>query len=391
MSDFPVSNRRHTGVNLRFTGDIMLGELLENYGRGVRTIVKQEKKDPFEHVRGELSKADLTVGNLECVLSNSSNRKGIFREILRAPAESISFLKNANFGVLSLANNHAMDHGRAALLDCAKKIEDFGIAVVGIESGRMLQRTPKVFEIKGVKIGVLAYNLANCDAGAFGNRMKWIHRCVQDGLTACDHLILLMHWGEEYTEIPKAHIITAGLQLLDEGVSVICGHHSHRLQGFVEMQGGVFAPSLGNFVFDDRRSLNRLTGILEVELDSFNAKSRLIPCYINSYFQPVVVPSCGAEIASLHQKLESAIQEVLDGQGACLDEIISRQVAAGHRWNRIRMRALMLGNFWKYQGFLRNIIAQAFTSDPGGKFSVSDVSEWAGFCDEFKIEHRIDN
>ena len=89
-------------IELMTVGDVMLG-------RGVAN-----KSQPLAAVAPWLRAADLTLGNLECVIADEGvPRPGPYR--LRAPPSAVAALRDAGFDVLGLANNHALDFGPAGL------------------------------------------------------------------------------------------------------------------------------------------------------------------------------------------------------------------------------------------------------------------------------------
>lgn len=362
-------------IQLGFVGDILLGELLENYGRGVRTKMERCGVDPFQFSRPELLNNDLNFGNLECVLSTSSNRIGIFREILRAPESAVECLVNARIGVVSLANNHALDHGRQALLECVEILEENGIIVVGFENGKLRQQTPVIVKEKGVNLVLWSFNLANLSQQEFSGRSNEILQLIRESRQA-GQVVVMMHWGEEYTSVPPQSIYRLGKAMAAEGVTIICGHHSHRLQGIAMIDNTIFAPSLGNFIFDDRRKASTLTCILQVTLESESASTwRTNPYTINRDFQPAPDNSRKGELLDLNKMLSELIEECDAGRSE-IDNQTALRVARGHRMNRIRMRALMLRHFLKYRAGYGELFSHIVGKNRV-PFSVSDSSEWS--------------
>lgn len=365
---------KHT-LKIGFVGDVMLGELVENYRRGVRSMIERKDIDPFVLCRGELMENDLNVANLECLLTDKSNRKGFFRDILRAPSEFVTLLAKAPFHVVSIANNHALDHGRDALSDCVLRLSSAGIQVVGFEAGSLLQRNPVVVSVRGFKIGFWSFNLANVKSVEMSDRMKFILNRVETSTGKFDRVCVLMHWGEEYTSLPPEEVYRMGCELAMLGVDVVCGHHSHRLQGVASIAGTVFAPSLGNFIFDDRRPDSTLTSILRVEFrPSKEPRWEALPHTINQFFQPTPDSDRSSEIRELDQRLAQLMDEV-DHGGSLIREKIARDVARGHRHNRLRMRALMVRHFINYRGGYGDLLSYIVGRNRV-PFSVTDCDEW---------------
>jgi len=91
-------------LRINFVGDIMLGELIENFKRGVKTKIEKKGIDPFEHCREEFNKAHLNVGNLECLLTDVTDKEYPISEILRAPKSFVKFLNINDIKALGIAD-----------------------------------------------------------------------------------------------------------------------------------------------------------------------------------------------------------------------------------------------------------------------------------------------
>lgn len=65
-------------------------------------------------------------------------------------------------------------------------------------------------------------------------------------------------------------------QIIEEGVDIILGHHSHTFQPVEIHDNGVIAYSLGNFIFHQWRPMNVESGILTITIvDQTNSSNRL--------------------------------------------------------------------------------------------------------------------
>ncbi|PJF31706.1 MAG: hypothetical protein CUN51_01840 [Candidatus Thermofonsia Clade 1 bacterium] len=252
-------------VTILFTGDLMLGRSLERAAR--------QTNDPlfaFRRVAELLQSADLTVGNLECVLSDlgAPARK---RYPLRC-AEALEALRWAGFNVLSLANNHAMDFGGEALLDMIRRLNNVGIATVGAGADLRGARTPAVLLRNGIRIAFLGYVNVPQDgppflfrndltaatetsagvawASADSQGVAMIQADVRATRALADVVIVLLHAGIEYSRTPNDVQRTLAYAAMEAGAAAVIGAHPHVLQGVQRYKDGIIAYSLGNFVFD---------------------------------------------------------------------------------------------------------------------------------------------
>lgn len=354
-------------VKINFMGDVMLGELLETYRCGLIATLDKKNIDPFEHVRPALAAADLNVINLECVLSDKSILRKPFSDILIAPERYLKFLVDNGINVVTTANNHALDHGLDAFQQSTSLLKSHGIAVMGYQPGCFFQRKPTTVEVKGRAIGFLGYNISNFPDAEKQTVIDRIKTTISAAKDTVDTLVVSIHWGEEYTNIPPPYVVSFGQELLMAGCDILHGHHSHQIQGVVQDGNKVFAPSLGNFIFDQKVRSNRITAILCVTLDEDSQSFDYAPYYLNRNYQPEPAPQYRAYIEKITSFLKESWQP---GREAIFTDAISANVKNGHRRNRIRMRMKMLGHFWDYLPYRKEIFE--FRNSSKKMFSVID-------------------
>ncbi|MCK5832814.1 CapA family protein [bacterium] len=253
-------------LKLFAVGDMM-------FARGVaRHIDTTNYYRPLSSVIHSLESADILTGNLESPISNigaAIDKKYVFR----ADTEMIAVLEDAGFDVLNIANNHAFDYGLSCFCDCLDRFEHSNIKLVG--GGRNLAESlePKFINVKGIRLGFLGFNdtrtnyIGKNKPSCAPAHDPFVFEAISKTKMNCDILIVNIHWGEEYFLYPTERQIALGHALVDSGVDVVLGHHSHSWQA-VEFYGDrLIAYSLGNFVFDQRDLMNNLTGILEIEFE----------------------------------------------------------------------------------------------------------------------------
>src|SRR3990167_9011475 len=66
-------------------------------------------------------------------------------------------LKEAGFAIVSVANNHMFDAGEEGFRDTLEHLSRTGIRFVGGGRNRIEARRPVIEEVKGCRIGFLAY------------------------------------------------------------------------------------------------------------------------------------------------------------------------------------------------------------------------------------------
>jgi formylglycine-generating enzyme len=237
-------------IRLLFVGDIMLDN---GPGNAI-----QSGEDPFKNCESLLRDADLTIGNLECVLGDKGDQ--ILKPYsFRAARNSPEYLKR-HFDLLSLANNHSWDFGPEGILESIRLLEDQKIGYFGAGKDIDFARQGMLVEVRGKKILFLGYNGFRGDdykatesaAGSAPLIDEYVIEDIQRGKSKlkADYVIPFVHWGQEMIENPTAEQRTSARRWIDAGASAVIGAHPHVVQTVDIYQGAPIVYSLGNFVFD---------------------------------------------------------------------------------------------------------------------------------------------
>lgn len=345
-------------INIAAVGDIMLGDRPLMVGLGVRSSIEHSSLyDPFADVCEIFKKHDVVFGNLEAVISEHGKKERNFKSLqMRGPKKSISLLKNAGFNVLSIANNHIMQHGDGAFKETVDLIQENDILPIGcIDSDE--RPLPKYVKIKDTVIGFVGYSLRqekfSCNKRYAHGDFRTLLHCVKEYKDNCDFLIVSLHWGDEYVSWPSREQIRQARLLADEGASLILGHHPHVIQGIESYNKSIIAYSLGNFVFDVWQKRLRQSCILSVKLrKNMQHEVSRIPVMIDQKFRPLILK--GKDSLSLnkkYQELDKLIQDIpyfiipqYDGY--------AQYVKLNEIRNKIENRALFVYNLRKYNNWV---------------------------------------
>lgn len=243
-------------MRIAFLGDIMPGGLLHY------------KEDVIERdVLNYLKEYDLRVACLEAAIGDKETfdpTKMTGRmNIIYARNSDLRHLTTLGINVVSLANNHAYDLDGEGLINTINLLDEMGMAHCG--AGRNLEeaRKPAVVEIGGKKIAILAA----CQHGTV--YVGHVHKATEDGPginpldidTFCadiremrksyDYVIVMPHWGIEYSYLPTLEIKEWAKRMIDAGADAVIGGHPHNIQPIIEYKGKPIFFSLGNFMFPD--------------------------------------------------------------------------------------------------------------------------------------------
>lgn len=271
-------------ISACFTGDIMLGRRYEQNNGIIRRFGPEYV---FEEIQSLTSSTDLTVINLECLLTDEGTphpTKGIS---FRSNPNNVAGLTYAGVDIALLGNNHMSDYGRRGLEETLEVLDAAGIGYSGAGMNEYDALQPVFRTVKGVRIGFLAYcnrtgrdynDAPFLDAGYDSHGYAYfsldnLHRSVPPAASQCDQLVIYVHGGREYEIAPTGLIPEESIHPFDEqyrlastrrdsatrelshiaidlGADLVIGGHPHVIQGMEVYNNAVIAHSMGNFAFD---------------------------------------------------------------------------------------------------------------------------------------------
>jgi poly-gamma-glutamate synthesis protein (capsule biosynthesis protein) len=275
-------------ITLSFVGDILLagvaGQRMLEYGTSY----------PLSQVAPILKRADITCGNLECALTGKEitrnvrvGQKQLF--VFKTLPRFSQALVDGGINIVSVANNHSLNGGRSGLLDTMNALDKVNVKFIGAGRNASEYRQPKIIEVKGRKVGYLAYtDIGGAEAtktqpgvATLKNNVDQCLREISALKNKVDIVVVVLHWGIEGTTSSSARQKTLARKFIDAGADVIIGAHPHRLQPVEKYHGKTIAYSLGNFVFDNPSVGSCKTGILEIKIEPNGSQIyKLIPCKI---------------------------------------------------------------------------------------------------------------
>jgi poly-gamma-glutamate synthesis protein (capsule biosynthesis protein) len=300
-------------ITLIFTGDI-------NPARCVYTIAKSagDMAAPYRAVGELLQTADLAIGSLDASISdfNPPSPCAEFHRNLLAPSEVVQGMQWAGFDLMAAATNHIKDCGLTrgcvhdSLLDTITHLRAAGVEPVGIGRNLAEATAPVIVTVRGVRFAFLAFTAINGEVwatetapGAAPFLPEVYVEAVRRAQAQADVVIVLPHWGREFTGQISWEQALGAQRLVEAGATLVVGNNPHHVQGVETFpNGAVAAYALGNFVFDQEWSdgtLYTIQGLLlkatfrGAELQSVE----LLPIRIHDNFQPrLAAPEEAAQI-----------------------------------------------------------------------------------------------
>ena len=234
----------YTGeIRMTFLGDCTLGgeEKYRNSKLGFRSRIAENGLDfPFRELRALTLEDDLTVANLEGVLTDRKLEKVEKEYNFSGPTAYTGILTSAGIDCVTLANNHSHDYGDAGYADTKAALDSAGVAWFGTDAPAVWKND------EGMMIGFLgvSYSLT-------GNRYKQYARqaeALRD--MGCAAVITVMHAGIEYSyTAPNGYQRQIAERAAECGSCLVIGHHPHVVQGYDRVEGVPVVYSLGNCSF----------------------------------------------------------------------------------------------------------------------------------------------
>ena len=256
-------------VSLVFAGDIVLddaaGALIERGG------------DPFADFAPLFARADIRIGNLECVVATTGSA-GDKNFTFRAHPRTLPVLKR-HFDAVGLANNHSGDFGREAFAEMLVLLKQNQLAQFGGGNNLSEAHTPLILERKGLRIALLGYNefmprSFEADFDAPGSAWSEDEQVVADiqkarSLYRADIVIPVMHWGWENEPTANARQRQLARTMIDAGADAVIGGHPHVTQDIEHYRGKPIVYSVGNFVMKETDNANQRVGwVLRLTMDA---------------------------------------------------------------------------------------------------------------------------
>lgn len=250
-------------MKILLVGDVMLGRL-------VNEVLKKEPPEyPWGDTLDIFKKADISICNLECVISDKGQPWTITPKVFhfRSDSKNVSALKKAQINMVSLANNHILDYEEEAMLDCLEildrnNIEHSGAGINLVETSSVA--ISEVTTTKGTfRLGMIAFTdnepewEVGLQPGVFyvpidleDTRAKHLIHQIQEAKKNADFLIVSAHWGPNWGYRPEPQHILFAKALIDAGADIIFGHSAHVFQGIEIYKGKPILYSTGNFIDD---------------------------------------------------------------------------------------------------------------------------------------------
>lgn len=252
-------------MQLALTGDVMLGRMVDEYVIQNRTVRPEAL---WGDILPVMLNADYRLINLECVISSYGEAWQPTTKAFhfRARPRALDFLRAAKIDGVTLANNHVLDYGRDALLNCLKLLDRAGIKRTGAGATLEEALAPALFGLPEGRIALVSLTdnepewaatsrtpgvnyVAYHDRGLVEPYRSRMAQLLSSARRQAELVIVSAHVGPNWGA-PSRSMQALAHELLDMGADLYWGHSNHTPQGIELYKGKAILYSTGDFIDD---------------------------------------------------------------------------------------------------------------------------------------------
>lgn len=252
--------------------------------------------------------------------------------LFNSPDEIVYTFKKAGFDLIVTANNHIMDRGYEGALRTMEVIERAGLDYAGTYKTKEASENFLIKDIKGVKVGYIAYTYSTNGIPVPEEHDYFLNYIDEDKILSdierlrpkVDILILVLHWGVEYSPHPTQEQRIMARKFLEKGADVILGSHPHVIQPMevmdIDGKDKVVFYSMGNFI-SHQRGVERNSGIVvklkftkDMQQDiTILEEASYTPTFSHSYYD-------NGRLRFRVVPVKKTIEKIVSGEEPYLDE-----------------------------------------------------------------------
>ncbi|HDX9694641.1 CapA family protein [Bacillus thuringiensis] len=234
--NFTEDKKVQSVVNLIATGDNLYHDAVIKDGK--QKDGSYDYNYIYENIKKAVKSSDLAIVNQETPIAGN-NLKVQGYPTFNTPEEVGQSLVDTGFNIVTQATNHAMDMGIKGVANTReywKKYPD--VIPVGINESQNERNEIKTITKNGIRFALLNYTYGTngikipADKSWALNLIdkKAIQNDVEKAKSSSDMVIVMVHWGVEYTSTPSKQQKEVAQYLTDLGVDVVIGNHPHVIQ-----------------------------------------------------------------------------------------------------------------------------------------------------------------
>ena len=255
-------------LSMVMVGDNLIHDKIYQYAKNGETY---DFRPIFAKVKPMISQYDIAYYNQETILGGKELGVSSY-PAFNSPQEVGEAMIDTGFNLVSLSTNHTMDRGEQAIL-ASRAYWDSKSDVLAVGSYSSAEDRAKE---RIVTKNNIRYTMLNYTYGTNGIRVPsgkeylvnvWpvtgnnpdtdkvyqdyknqVKKDIEQVRDKVDLLIVAMHWGVEYQDMPNRYQEDMASYLSSLGVNIIIGTHPHVIQPVTWINQTLVIYSLGNFL-----------------------------------------------------------------------------------------------------------------------------------------------
>ena len=259
-----------TSTSLIMVGDNLIHSSIYEEANRNANYESYDFKPMYKMIKSIVSNYDIAYYNQETIIGGSEIGLSSY-PAFNSPYEVADAMIDAGFNLVSLATNHTLDRGKQAVLNSRNYWNSKeNVLAVGSYSSQEEKNKIDIRESNGITYTMLNYTYGTNGINVqedenylvniwpmngnnpekdieYQNYKQQVLEDIKRVRDKVDVLLVAMHWGIEYQNMPNAYQKDAAKFLSDNGVDIIVGTHPHVIEPIDYINNTLVIYSLVNF------------------------------------------------------------------------------------------------------------------------------------------------
>lgn len=239
-------------LKLLATGDGLIHSVIfrNYYKNGVYDFT-----DAVKYVKDIVKDYDIAYYNQETPAGDDSIKYSGY-PMFYTPSAYVDAMRDAGFNTISLASNHSLDKGEKGILNTVKYFKTTNTLYSGMNDSEEMRNNFIIKEKNNITYTMLSYTTITNGLQVPSGKSyllnlydkEQVKKDIEAVRDKVDVLIVAMHWGIEYINMPNEEEKEIAEYLSSLGVDIVIGNHPHILQPITKIGDTIVMYSLGNFI-----------------------------------------------------------------------------------------------------------------------------------------------
>ena len=211
--------------------------------------------DSVKYVKDIVKDYDIAYYNQETPTGDESIAYSGY-PMFYTPSAYVDAMRSVGFNTVSLASNHSLDKGEKGILNTIKYFKTTDMLYSGMNDSEEMRNNYIIKEKNNITYTMLSYTTKTNGLSTPTGKSyllniydkEQVKKDIEAVRDKVDVLIVAMHWGIEYIDMPNDEEKEIAEYLSSLGVDIIIGNHPHILQPITKINNTIVMYSLGNFI-----------------------------------------------------------------------------------------------------------------------------------------------